>query len=87
MSFQRAVSALRDARPRTPRPCIGCALTVLTADSWAICPSCTEQARSVISARTYGLAGAGRREMRNRFWGSRDAVSAALAELREEVIA
>jgi hypothetical protein len=81
-TFARNVSALRDTRPRAPRPCVGCALTVLTADSWALCPSCTEQARSVISARTYGLAGAERREIRNRFWGSQQAVSEALAELR-----
>jgi hypothetical protein len=85
MSFQANISALRDTRPRAPMPCVGCGLTVLTADSWAVCPGCTEQARSVISARTYGLAGAERREIRNRFWGSERAVSEALAACREKV--
>jgi hypothetical protein len=84
MSFQANVSALRDTRPRTPRPCVGCALTVLTADSWGICPSCTEQAWSWIRPRVPSW-GVERRVALNKFWSSREAVSAALAELREGV--
>jgi hypothetical protein len=83
-TFARNVSALRDTRPRAPRPCVGCALTVLTADSWGICPSCTEQAWSWIRPHVPAW-GVERRIALNQFWGSERAVSEALVALRERV--
>lgn len=85
MSFQRAVTPLRDTRPMNQVACAGgCGQTVKTRCSWSFCPDCDPIARAYITARVRGLSGSARREALNAFWGSQERVTEALAALRAQ---